>query len=339
MHRIVLAYSGGLVTSVAIPWLASTNDAEVVTVTLDIGQGQQLAHVRERALAAGAERAHVIDAREEFVRDYILPALQAGAVPLDRSLGTELSRPLIAKRLVDIARMEGASAIAHGCTCDDDDRSRLDACFAALEPSLQVLAPACEWSMSPDDVAEYARARRIPVAMPGPHDDIDANVWGRSILGSAPDRLYTLTRPSQESPNEPAFMELEFVGGVPVRTNGLEMPMIELIESLETIAGTHGVGRFPSRPVAPAGSNGRVSEAPAAVVLSTAHAALARRVCDADLARLMEDLSRVYAGLIERGDWFSPTREAIDGFVGALSPRVTGSVRLKLLKGSCEVVS
>lgn len=339
MNRIVLAYSGGLVTSVAIPWLAAAYDAEVVTVTLDIGQGLELAPVRERALAAGAVRAHVIDARDEFVRDYILPALQAGALLQDRSLGTELSRPLIAKRLVDIARMESAAAVAHGCTCDDRDRARLEACVAALDPALRMLAPACEWSMSTDEVTAYARAKRIPVAVPGPHDSIDANVWGRSIAGSAPERPYTLTRPSQDGPGEPAFMEIEFERGVPLRTNGLEMPMIELIESLETIAGTHGVGRFPASSLPAQSNSGSVSESPAAVVLGTAHAALARRVGGAELERLEEDLSRVYAGLVDRGEWFSPTREAIDGFFRALAPRVTGSVRLKLLKGTCEVVS
>src|SRR5215204_720644 len=145
MNRIVLAYSGGIVTSAAIPWLAATYAAEIVTVTLYLGQGVELADVRERALAAGAVRAHVIDAREEFVRDYILPALQAGALPIDRSVGTELSRPLIARRLVSMARMESASRVAHGCLCRDEDRARLDASITALDPTLQILAPACDW--------------------------------------------------------------------------------------------------------------------------------------------------------------------------------------------------
>ncbi|MEO6214007.1 MAG: argininosuccinate synthase domain-containing protein [Vicinamibacterales bacterium] len=338
MNRIVLAYSGGVVTSVAIPWLASAYDADIVTVTLDLGQGLELAPVRERALAAGAIRAHVIDARDEFVRDYILPALQSGALPPGRSMGTELSRPLIARRLVDMARMENASKVAHGCLCTDEDRARLDASIAALDPSLEILAPACAWNMSPDQVVEYARDRRIPVAPPGPHDNVDANVWGRSICGSAAGRPYTLTRAPEEGPDEPAFMDIEFERGVPVRTNGLEMPMIELIESLETIAGTHGVGRFPVRPNA-SGTGDVLSESPAAVVLSTAHAALARRIGDAELKGMRDGLSSAYTRLIDSGEWFSPTREAIDGFARALAQRVTGSVRLRLLKGMCEVVS
>lgn len=334
MNRIVLAYSGGLTTSAAIPWLAETYGAEVVTVTLDVGQSAALAHVRERALAAGALRAHVIDARDEFVRDYILPALQAGALSVSRPLGTELSRPLIARRLVEVAKMESAPAVAHGCACSDDDRARLDASISALDPGLRVLAPACEWTMTTEEVAEYARARGIPVAAPGPHDNIDANIWGRTIYGPASGVPYTLTRASGEGPDTPAFMDIEFEQGMPVRTNGVEMPIIELIESLETIAGTHGVGRFPRSETTEV-----VSESPASVVLSTAHAALARRIGDGELARIREDLARVYAGVIERGEWFSPTREAVDGFVRALAPRVTGSVRLKILKGNCEVVS
>jgi argininosuccinate synthase len=334
MKRIVLAYSGGLNTSAAIPWLAATYTAEVVTVTLDLGQGVALTHVRERALAAGAVRAHVIDARDEFVRDFVIPALQAGALTVGRPLSTELSRPMIAKRLVDVARMESAAAVAHGCACSDDDRTRLEASISMLEPALDILAPACEWSMTPEDVADYARARSIPVAPPGPHDHIDANILGRSIYGSPATGPYTLTRPSAEGPDTPAVMAIEFERGVPVRTNGVEMPLIELIESIETIAGTHGVGRFP-----PSAAADVVSESPASVVLSAAHAALAHRAGDGELVRLQRELARVYAALVERGDWFSATREAIDGFTRALAPRVTGSVRVKLLKGTCEVVS
>ena len=338
MNRIVLAYSGGIVTSVAIPWLAEKYDAEIVTMTLDVGQGVELADVRQRALAAGAVRAHVIDAREEFVRDYILPALQAGALPTDRSLGTELSRPLIAKRLVGMARMESASGVAHGCLCPDEDRARLEAAITALDPGLQILAPACEWGMSAGQVAQYARERRIPVAIPGPHDNVDANVWGRAIYGSAAGLDYKLTRAPEDGPDTAAFMVIEFEGGVPVRTNGLEMPMIEMIESLETIAGTHGVGRFHAHQDS-SNSDAVLAESPAAVVLSTAHAALARRVGDAELVSMGDQLARAYARLIDSGRWFSPAREAIDGFARALAPRITGSVKLKLLKGTCEVVS
>jgi len=338
MNRIVLAYSGGIVTSAAIPWLAATYAAEIVTVTLDLGQGIELADVRERALAAGAVRAHVIDAREEFVREYILPALQAGALPIDRSVGTELSRPLIAKRLVSMARMENAARVAHGCFCSDEDRARLEAAITHLDPDVEILAPACQWHMSPEQVAQYVRAHRIPVAIAGPHDNVDANVWGRAIYGSAEGLGYTLTRAPQDGPDDPAVMVIEFDGGVPVRTNGLEMPMIEMIESLETIAGTHGVGRFPARRNS-SSTEDVLSESPAAVLLATAHTALARCVGDEEFASLREQLARAYTALIDRGQWFTPAREAIDGFARALAPRITGSVKLKLLKGTCEVVS
>ena len=267
MKRIVLAYSGGLETSAAIPWLAETYGAEVVTLTLDIGQGLELAHIRERGLAAGAVRAHVLDAREEFVRNYILPALQAGAFSPEREfLGTELSRPLIASRLVDLARMEGASAVAHGCSCDDSDRASLETSVRALDSSLTIIAPVCEWSMSGPELAEYARARNIPVTAGASHHNIDANVWGRLISGPDAAGEYKLTRPVADAPADAAFMEIEFEAGVPVRANGVEMPLIEMIESIETIAGTHGVGRM-------AGPNGAVAESPAAAVL---HAALSR---------------------------------------------------------------
>ncbi|CAN5794720.1 argininosuccinate synthase [soil metagenome] len=338
MNRIVLAYSGGIVTSVAIPWLASQYEAEIVTVTLDLGQGIELADVRERALAAGAVRAHVIDARDEFVRDYILPALQAGALPIDRSLGTELSRPLIAKRLAGMAKMESASRVAHGCLCSDEDRSRIEAALAALDPALEILAPACEWGMSAEEVAQYARDKQIPVAIAGPHDNVDANVWGRSIYGDAAGLGYTLTRAGQDGPDNPAIMRIEFERGVPVRTNGLEMPMIELIESLETIAGTHGVGRFPGG-MNSGTTEDLLAESPAAIVLSTAHAALASRLGDRELGGIRAELGRTYSRLIETGHWFTPMREAIDGFARALAPRMTGTVTLKLLKGTCEVVS
>ena len=286
MKRIVLAYSGSLETSAAIPWLAETYGAEVVTLTLDIGQGLELAHIRERGLAAGAVRAHVIDAREEFVRNYILPALQAGAFSPEREfLGTELSRPLIARRLVDLARMEGAPAVAHGCSCDDSDRASLETSVRGLESSLSIIAPVCEWSMSGSELADYARARNIPVTAGASHHDIDANVWGRLISGPDAAGEYKLTRPVADAPADAAFMEIEFEAGVPVRANGVEMPLIEMIESIETIAGTHGVGRM-------AGPNGAVAESPAAAVLHAAHSGLSR---------------------------------------------LTGSIRVKLFKGSCEV--
>ena len=349
MQRIVLAYSGGLDTSVAIPWLGERYDAEVVAVTLDLGQGRELTSIRERALAAGAVRAHVLDVREEFVREYILPALQAGALYEARyPLATALGRPLIAKRLVEIAGMEGASAIAHGCTGKGNDQVRLDVSARAIDPSIQVIAPARVWGMSRGQEIEYARARNIPVPASIDHPySTDANLWGRSIecgvledpWTEPPEEIYTLTRAARDCPDEPAYLDLAFEGGVPTAANGIEMPLLELIESLETIAGAHGVGRIDMVENRLVGIKSReVYEAPAAVVLHAAHKELEDLVIARDLQRLKGDVSRVYADLVYNGLWFSHTRRAIDAFVAAIQPRVTGVVRLKLFKGDCRVV-
>ncbi len=349
MDRIVLAYSGGLDTSVAIPWLAERYGAEIIAVTLDLGQGRELMDVRERALAIGALRAHVIDVREEFARDFILPALQAGAVYEGRyPMATALARPLIAKRLVEIARMEGATTIAHGCAGKGNDQARLDISARSLEPSINIIAPARIWNMSRDQEVEYARARGIPVpaASAGPYST-DANLWGRSIECGVledpwiepPDDIYLFTRSPQGCPDEPAYIEIDFAAGVPIRTNGVEMPILELFESLETIAGAHGVGRIDMVENRLVGIKSReIYEAPAAVVLHMAHRELETLVISRDLDRIKQDLSRRYADLVYDGLWFSQTREAIDAFVRALQPRVTGTVRLKLFKGDCRVV-
>ena len=348
ISRILLAYSGGFDTSVAIPWLAERYGAEVVTVTVDVGQGLELAAIHQRALALGAARAHVLDAREEFVREYILPALQAGAVYEDRyPLATALARPLIARRLVQIARMEGAAAVAHGCTGEHNDQVRLEAAIRALDPSLTIVAAAQACRLSREEKLAYAADRRLPVPdLPGPYS-IDSNLWGRAIAAGGledvwlepPEEIYTLTRSPRESPDEPAYVQLDFDAGVPVRTNGVDMPPLELIESLEIIAGAHGVGRIDVVENRIAGVKAReVYEAPAAVVLHTAHKELEKLVIPRELERVKHDLSRIYADLVYSGLWFSHTRQTIDAFVAAVQPRVTGSVRLKLFKGDCRIV-
>ena len=348
-ERIVLAYSGGLDTSVAIAWLAEHYDAEIIAVTLDLGQGRELTDVRERALAVGAMRAHVLDVRDEFARDYILPALQAGALYEDRyPLATALGRPLIASKLVEVARMEGAVTIAHGCNGKANDELRLELGIHALDASMRVLAPARIWGMSRQEEVAYARARHIPIpaAVESPYT-VDTNLWGRSIERGAlddawqesPEDIYALTRPPRDCPDEPAYVEIEFEQGLPLRANGIEMPLVELIESVETIAGAHGVGRIDMVENAASGVKSReIYEAPAAVVLHTAHSELEKLVVPRDLERLGHDLGRAYADLAYNGRWFSPTREAIDAFMRTIQPRVTGAVRLKLFKGDCRVV-
>jgi argininosuccinate synthase len=348
MEKIVLGFSGGLDTSVAIPWLKETYGADVVTVTLDVGQGRELVDVRERALAGGAVRAHVIDAKEEFARSYILPALQAGALYEDRyPLATALGRPLIAKRLVEMARMEGATAIAHGCIGKINDTVRIEVSARALDPSIRIIAVAREWNMTRAEEVEYARARNIAIPSATSAYSIDSNLWGRSIEGGAledpwveaPEEVYTLTRPPQQCPDEPAYVEIEFENGVPVRTNGVEMSFLELVESLETIAGAHGVGRIDMLENRLVGIKSReIYEAPAAVPLHMAHQELEKLVIARDLERIRHDLSRVYADLIYNGLWFSHTRESIDALVRSIQSRVTGTIRLKLFKGDCRVV-
>ena len=349
MDRIVLAYSGGLDTSVAIPWLAEKYGAEVVAVTMDLGQGKELDDVRERALAIGAVRAHVIDLREEFARDFILPGLQAGAIYEGRyPLATALGRPLISKHLVEIARIEGATAIAHGCTGKGNDQVRMDVSARALEPSIKVIAPARVWGLTRPEEIEYARQRGIPVpaTVDSPYST-DSNLWGRSIecgcledpWQEPPEEIYVLTKSPQESPETPAYVEIEFERGVPVRINGVSMSLVELIQSLETIAGAHGVGRIDMVENRLVGIKSReIYEAPAAVALHAAHRELQKFVTPRDLERLTAELAVQYADLVYNGLWYTPTREAIDALVAKVQEKVTGVIRLKFYKGDCRVV-
>jgi len=349
MERIVLAYSGGLDTSVAIPWLAEKYRAEVVAVTMDLGQGKELDDVRERALAIGAVRAHVVDLREEFARDFILPALQAGAIYEGRyPLATALGRPLISKHLVEIARIEGAGAIAHGCTGKGNDQVRMDVSARALEPSIKVIAPARVWGLTRPEEIEYARQRGIPVpaTVDSPYST-DSNLWGRSIECGCledpwlepPEEIYTLTKSPADAPGTPAYVEIEFARGVPVKINGVAMSLVELIQSLETIAGDHGVGRIDMVENRLVGIKSReIYEAPAAVALHAAHRELQKFVTPRDLERLTAELAVKYADLVYNGLWYTPTREAIDALVAKVQEKVTGVIRLKFFKGDCRVV-
>jgi argininosuccinate synthase len=349
MERIVLAYSGGLDTSVAVKWLADKYEAEIVTVTVDLGQGKELDDVRERALAVGAVRAHVVDAREEFARHYVLPALQAGAIYESRyPLATALGRPLIAKKLVEVAEMEDAAMIAHGCTGKGNDQVRMDVSSRALNPSIKVVAPARVWGLTRPEEIKYAQQHGIPVpaSVENPYST-DSNLWGRSIECGVledpwvepPEDIYTLTKSPVEAPDVPAYVEIEFESGVPTKVNGVNMPFTELINSLETIAGAHGIGRIDMVENRLVGIKSReIYEAPAACVLHAAHRELEALVIPRDLERLKASLSKAYADLVYDGLWFSVTRESIDAFVGSIQKRVSGIVRVKLFKGDCRVV-
>ncbi len=350
-QRIVLAYSGGLDTSVAIPWLAERYSAEIVTVTLDLGLGRELDEIRERALAAGAVRSHVLDAREEFARDYILPALKANALYEERyPLATALGRPLIAKKLIEVARIESATIVAHGCTGTGtrNDRVRIEFSARAIDPSITVVAPARLWELTRAERIAYAEARRIPVPASAEHAyRIDSNLWGRSIecgvlddvWQEPPDDIYTLTKAAADGPNQPAYVEIGFEAGAPVAINGVSMSFTELIDSLTTIAGAHGVGRLDIIENRLTDTKSReVYEVPAAFVLHVAHKELEGFVTSTATNRFKHYVAVQYADLVYGGAWFTPLREALDAFVDKIQERVTGTIRLKLFKGGCHVV-
>src|SRR5262245_51572788 len=250
MQRIVLGCSGGFESSIAIPWLAERYGAEVIAVTLDVGQRAELVEIRERALKLGALRSHVIDVRDEFVRDYIIRSLQAGARVHDQApLVSALARPLVVRKLVDVARMEGATAIAHGLR-GAADGARFELAIHALDPSATGLAPARSWEMSSSEEIEYAPVRNIAAPVSDSPYRITASLWGRSVtvVGTdpwtePPASVFELTRAPKDCPDLTAYVDLEFQAGVPVRANGIEMSLLEMIESFEIIGGTPGVGR------------------------------------------------------------------------------------------------
>ncbi len=347
--RIVLAFAGGLEASVAIPWLKETHGAEVIAVALDLGPGRELTQIRERAIGAGAARCHVLDVREEFARGYILPALQADALYEGRyPLATALGRPLIAKKLVEIAHMENASAVAHGCSSEGNDHVRIESSVRAIDPKMTVIAPAREWGMTPHEAVEYARVRNVaaPAVPEGPYRT-DQNLWGRSVQCGVldnpwtepPDDIYTLTKSPADAPDVAAYVEIEWQQGVPTAVSGVEMSLVELIGSLETIGSVHGVGRIDMVENRIAGSKSReIYEAPAALLLHTAHRELEGLVVPKELQRLKQRLSQDYADLVFNGHWFSPMRGALDAFMQHVQQRVTGTIRLKLFKGDCRVV-
>ena len=306
-ERVVLAYTGSLQTSMAIRTLAEADEAEVVTLTLDLGQGCDLEEIRDRALATGAARAHVIDAREEFAHDFVLPALHAGELHAGalhegrQPMGAALALPLVARKLLEMAAIERATAIAHGCT--GADRDRMDASVRALEPDVRVIA-----------VGHAAVAERN-----------HANLLGR---------VHTVTRPRAEVPDMPAHLEIAFERGVPAAINGVPMPLTELIESLAIIAGRHDVGRVEEEEErdVPGTEMRLIYEAPAAVVLHAAHAALEASVMPRALQGLKRERATEYAHIVSDGLWFTAARGTLDAFNAVVQESVTGSVRVTLFK-------
>ena len=339
---IVLAYSGGLRSSVAIPWLADKYGTDVVALTLGLGQSTDLMEIRDRALAAGAARAHVIDACDEFVRDYAWPSLRADALSDGRyPLATALSRPLIAKQLVEVARIEGATMVAHAST--GRDRARMHQPIRVLASGFQVVA--CADRMTPTQVAEYADRLGLAVPVEGA-DRVDDNLWGRTVGRSAddasqevPDSAFKVSRNLAQTPASPAIVELSFERGTPTGINGVTMTPVELIESLATIAGEHGIGRFDRVKNRADGTRSRVLyEAPAAAVLHDARRELERQSSSASLNQFAQVIGTAYAGVLGRGEWFDRLRQGLDGYVSSTQERVTGSVRVKLFKGASRIV-
>lgn len=348
--KVVLAYSGGLDTSVSVKWLTEERDLDVVCFSADIGQGVYIPLLRKRAKASGAKKLYVKDLKAEFVRDFIFPTLKAGAVYESKYfLATALSRPLIAKGLVEVARKERASYVAHGCTGKGNDQVRFEVSFAALAPHLETIAPLREWDLtSREDEIVYAKEKGIPLEFGAKKlYSIDVNLWGRSIEAGPledpwvepPKEVYRETKDPSKTPSKPSFVTIAFEKGVPVGLNGKRMNPLDLIVRLRTVGGKHGVGRSDLVENRLVGIKSReIYEAPAAVILGTAHEALENMTLDRNLFHYKRLLAERYAELVYDGLWFTPLKEALDGFINVSSRRVTGEVRVRLFKGSATVV-
>ncbi len=347
--KILLAYSGGLDTSVAIHWLNEKYGCEVVAVTVDVGQSDDLKDAMRRAKSIGASRAWVIDAKKEFVEDYVLPALKANALyEGNYPLGTAIARPLMVAKLVEMAKRLDATAIAHGCTGKGNDQVRFEVSIMALAPNLDILAPTRDWKMSREDEIVYAKEHGIPipVSVEKPYS-IDESIWSRAIecgvledpWAEPPEDIYQWTKGIDNSPDVPEYVEIGFVQGNPVSLNGAKLDLLDLIAKLNEIAGNNGVGRIDHIENRLVGIKSReVYEAPAATVLIKAHQDLESLVMTKDLLHYKKGIEQHYADLVYNGLWFSPLKEALDAFIGKTQELVTGTVKLKLFKGSAVVV-
>lgn len=349
IKKIVLAYSGGLDTSIAIRWLKENYCEEVITVAVDVGQESDLEFVKEKALKVGASKSFIVDAKEEFANDYILPGLQAGAVyETHYPLATAYSRPLISKILVDFAEKEQAQAVSHGSTGKGNDQVRFEVSTAALNPNLQVIAPAREWGFTREEEIQYAKKYDIPVPVDiGNPYSIDQNLWGRScecgILEDPwiepPEEVYEWTVKVQDAPNEPTYLEIYFEKGVPLSINGQKASLATLISQLNKLGGENGVGRIDMVENRLVGIKSReIYECPGAVILLGAYQALESLVLPGDVVHFKQFISQKYAELTYNGLWFSALKNALDGFVGTIKDKVNGIVKVKLIKGQCIVV-
>jgi argininosuccinate synthase len=347
--KAVLAYSGGLDTSVVIRWLKERYNLDVITLAVDIGNVADLGAIRQKAVSLGAIKSLVIDARESFVKDFVFPALQADAVYEGQyPLATALGRPLIVQLLVETAKKEGATVVAHGCTGKGNDQVRFDVGIAALAPELRVIAPAREWDMTREQTIAYAEEHDIPIPITATSPySIDENLWGRSIecgvledpWNEPPKDVFVWTKPLEETPDGPAYLEIGFNTGIPISLDGEKLDGVRLIQRIHELAGEHGVGKVDHIENRLVGIKSReIYEAPAAVVLLIAHQALEDLVLSKEQLRFKAKVASEYADLTYNGLWFSGLRQDLAAYVESSQRYVTGIVKVKLLKGNCQVV-
>ena len=350
VKRVVLAYSGGLDTSVIVPWLKENYGCEIITFTANLGQDDELEGLEEKALASGADKVYIEDLRHTFLNEYVFPVLKAGAIYEGRYLlGTSFARPLVAKKQVEIAEIEGADAVAHGCTGKGNDQVRFELAYKALNPRLKVIAPWREWELkSREDEIAYAKDRDIPIS--STLDRIyshDSNIWHRSTEGGELEDpwqeckkdAYAYTKDPEEATDIPGVIEIEFQNGIPVGIDGENLPPVELLMHLNKLAGKHGVGRVDMVENRLVGMKSRgVYETPGGTVLFTAHRELESLVLDSDTLHFKQKIAHTYADLVYYGLWFTQLKEALDAFVNKTQEVVTGIVRLKLYKGNVIVL-
>jgi argininosuccinate synthase len=349
VKRVALAYSGGLDTSIIIPWLKENYNCEVVAIAADVGQGEELAGLEEKAIATGASEIYIEDLRHEFVTEYIWPTMRAGAVYEHKYLlGTSFARPVIAKRQVEIAKRTGCDALAHGCTGKGNDQVRFELTFKALAPELAVIAPWREWDIvSREDAIDYANERQVPIT--ASREKIyshDRNIWHLSHEGGIledpanepEESMFELTVSPEKAPDEPEYVEIGFEKGAPVKVNGESLDPVPLIETLNEIGGRNGCGRVDLVENRLVGMKSRgVYETPGGTLLLAALRELESLCLDRESAHYKEVVAHKYAEMVYFGQWFTPLREALDAFVDSLMAPVSGYVRLKLYKGNVIV--
>jgi argininosuccinate synthase len=350
IRTIALAYSGGLDTSIIVPWLKERYGARVICIAADIGQGNELEGVRAKAIASGADECYVEDLRQEFVEQFVWPTLRAGAIYGRKYLlGTSMGRPLIARRQVEIARKVGADALAHGCTGKGNDQVRFELTYAAFAPELPVIAPWREWNIrSREDAIAYAEAHNVPVT--ATRDKIysrDRNIWHISHEGGVlekpsaapPDDLFMLTSSPESAPDHSEEVTIGFVNGTPVSVNGADLDAVDLLTTLNRIGGRHGVGRIDLVEDRLVGMKSRgIYETPGGTLLYSAHSELEQLVLDRRTLAAKDLIAPRYADLVYEGRWWTTERDAYDAFVNITQERVTGSVTLRLYKGTASVI-